>query len=71
LAAELRSRPPVFLAHGDADEMIPFESLAAAVEALGGLDVAVRWHVARGVGHGIDPESLALGGDFLAEALGG
>ncbi len=70
LAAELRSRPPVFLAHGDADEMIPFESLAAAAEALGRLDVAVRWHVARGVGHGIDAESLALGGDFLAEALG-
>jgi len=67
----LSSRPPVFLAHGDADEMIPFASLAAAVEALGALEVPVRWHVARGVGHGIDAESLALGGDFLADALGG
>ncbi len=71
LAAELRSRPPVFLAHGDADERIPFESLSAAVAELGRLDVPVRWHVARGVGHGIDAESLALGGDFLADALGG
>ncbi len=71
LAGELRSRPPVFLAHGDADEMIPFSSLAATVEALGALEVPVRWHAAPGVGHGIDPESLALGGDFLAEALAG
>ena len=69
LAGELRSRPPIFLAHGDADEMIPFSSLAATVEALGALEVPVRWHAARGVGHGIDAESLALGGDFLAEAL--
>ncbi len=71
LAGELRSRPPIFLAHGDADEMIPFASLAAAVEALGALEVPVRWHAARGVGHGIDAESLALGGAFLAEALAG
>ncbi len=71
LAGELRSRPPVFLAHGDADPLVPFESLAAAVEALGGLDVPVRWHAAHGVGHGIDPESLDLGGDFLAAALRG
>ncbi|MFQ5958778.1 MAG: alpha/beta hydrolase [Alphaproteobacteria bacterium] len=71
LPAELRAKPPVFLAHGDADPMVPFESLAAAVEALGALEVPVRWHVARGVGHGIDGHGLAIGGDFLVNALGG
>ncbi len=70
LAAELKSKPPVLLVHGDADPMVPFESLAQAVGALGALGVAVRWHAARGVGHGIDPEGLALGGDFLRDAFG-
>ncbi len=51
--------------------MVPFESLAAAVAALGGLEVPVRWHAVPGGGHGIDAESQALGGDFLAEALRG
>ncbi len=71
LDSELRSKPPVFLAHGDADPMVPFESLAAAVAALGGLEVPVRWHAVPGGGHGIDAESQALGGDFLAETLRG
>ncbi len=70
LAAELKSKPPVLLVHGDADPLVPFESLAEAVGALGALGVAVRWHAARGVGHGIDPEGLALGGDFLRDVFG-
>ncbi len=69
LAAELKSKPPVLLVHGDADPLVPFESLAQAVGALGALGVAVRWHAARGVGHGIDPEGLSLGGDFLRDAF--
>ena len=70
LPAELRVKPPVFLAHGDADPMVPFDSLATAVEALGALGVAVRWHAARGVGHAIDAEGIALGGEFMVNALG-
>ncbi len=70
LEAEIRAKPPVFLAHGDADPMVPFDSLATTVEALGALGVAVRWHAARGAGHGIDAQSLTLGGDFLVNALG-
>ncbi len=71
LADELRSRPPVFLMHGDADPVVPYESLAAAVSVLGAHEVPVRWHCARGVAHGIDAEELALGGDFIAAALRG
>ncbi|MFQ5784428.1 MAG: alpha/beta hydrolase [Alphaproteobacteria bacterium] len=71
LANDLRSRPPVLLAHGDADPVVPFESLGAAVAALGAHQIPVRWHVARGVGHGIDAEGLALGGEFLRNALRG
>lgn len=69
LASELRAKPPVLLVHGDADPLIPFASLAAAVEGLGAHGVPVRWHVARRVGHGIDAEGLALGAEFLAQAF--
>ena len=69
LATELRAKPLVFLAHGDADPMVPFESLATAVAALGAAGLTVSWHAARGVGHGIDPESLSLGTDRLVQAL--
>ena len=34
LAAETRSRPPVLLVHGAADEVVPLEALFAAVEGL-------------------------------------
>lgn len=66
---EVVSKPPVMLIHGDRDDMIPIEAMHASAAALAQAGFPVRWHVARGVGHGIDPEGLALGGRFLAEAL--
>ena len=70
LTGEIRARPPVLLAHGDADTVVPFRSLDAAATALAALDVPVRSHVARGIGHGIDDAGVILGGEFIAEALG-
>jgi len=29
----------------------------------------VQWHISSGIGHGIDPEGLALGGTFLKDAF--
>lgn len=69
LARELQARPPVLLIHGDADPMIPVEAMFQAANGLAAGGVAVRWHVSPGVGHGIDPVGLELGGRFLAEAL--
>ena len=69
LADEIRSRPPMLLAHGDADPVVPFASLDAAVQMLGSHDVSVRHHVGQGLGHGIDGPGLELGGEFLAEAF--
>ena len=70
LAAEARSRPPVLLVHGDQDEMIPVESTHEAAAALAEAGVPVRWHISRGTGHGIAPDGLELGRNFLAGRLG-
>ncbi len=66
LAAEIRSRPPVLLVHGDRDELIPPEALFASAQGLAVVGVPVEWHLSADVGHGIDPEGLRHGGEFLA-----
>jgi phospholipase/carboxylesterase len=39
--------------------------------AVGLAGAAVQWHLAPGMGHGIDPEGLMMAGGFLAMAFGG
>jgi phospholipase/carboxylesterase len=65
-AAEIRSRPPVLLVHGDQDDLIPAEALLHGSQALAALDVPTEWHLSAGTGHGIDAEGLRHGGEFLA-----
>jgi phospholipase/carboxylesterase len=69
LPAEIASRPPVFLIHGEADEIVPVQALHAAVQGLQAAEVPVRWSLRPGLGHGIDPESLEHGAAFLAAAF--
>jgi phospholipase/carboxylesterase len=66
LAAEITSRPPVLLIHGDRDELIPPQALFQASQGLSALEVPVEWHISPGIGHGIDGEGLRHGGEFLA-----
>jgi phospholipase/carboxylesterase len=70
-AAEIASRPPVLLVHGDRDELIPPQALFQASQGLADLDVPVEWHLSTGVGHGIDGEGLRHGGEFLARRVAG
>ena len=69
LTGELKSRPPVLLIHGDADEVVPFPAMAAAQAALQAADVPVRAERRPGLGHGIDPQGLGFGAAFLVEQL--
>jgi phospholipase/carboxylesterase len=64
--AEITSRPPVLLIHGDQDQVIPVQALMHAAQGLAALDVPAEWHVSPGIGHGIDQEGLRQGGEFLA-----
>jgi phospholipase/carboxylesterase len=68
-AAEIKSRPPVLLVHGDNDELIPAQELFEAAQGLAALDVPAEWHLSAGIGHGIDAEGLRHGGEFLARRL--
>ncbi|MSP82040.1 MAG: phospholipase [Alphaproteobacteria bacterium] len=69
LATEIRSKPPILLVHGDADQVVPIDSLNGAMAALAASEVPAQFHVCAGLGHGIDEEGLALGGAFLRSCL--
>jgi phospholipase/carboxylesterase len=71
LATEITSRPPVLLIHGDQDQLIPVQALMHAAQSLAALGIPAEWHISPGVGHGIDQEGLAQGGQFLARFLNG
>jgi phospholipase/carboxylesterase len=66
LAAEIKSRPPVLLVHGDRDDLIPPQALFESAQALAALGISAEWHLSPGIGHGIDAEGLRHGGEFLA-----
>jgi phospholipase/carboxylesterase len=63
--------PPVLLAHGEADNVIPAGALLHAAASLGAAGLPVRWHLAPGMGHGIDEMGMALAEDFLRDAFRG
>jgi phospholipase/carboxylesterase len=63
---EIRAKPPVLLIHGEQDELIPAQALFHAAQGLAAFEVPTEWHLSSGIGHGIDPEGLRQGGEFLA-----
>lgn len=69
LQAEAVSRPPILLIHGERDDVIPVDALFAATEALAAAEIPVEWHLAPGLGHGIDGEGLRQGAAFIASSL--
>lgn len=66
LAGEIAGRPPVFLIHGDLDEIVVLDRMWEAAQALKESSVPVQHHISKGAGHGIAPDGLVLGGRFLA-----
>ncbi|MFV0281592.1 MAG: alpha/beta hydrolase [Rhodoblastus sp.] len=62
--------PPILLAHGDSDEVIPLDALFDSADALAKADIPCQWHISFGVGHGIDEGGLMHGGLFVARNFG-
>jgi phospholipase/carboxylesterase len=69
LAAEARVKPPVLLIHGDQDQMVPFEDMNLAGQALQAAGFTVYGHVMEGTGHGISPDGLSVALAFLRDRL--
>jgi len=69
LETDAVSKPPVLLVHGDADPMVPIESLPEAADALVKAGFETYAHVCKGVGHSIDNEGLSLALGFLHDKL--
>jgi phospholipase/carboxylesterase len=70
LADETVSRPPVLLVHGDADDVVPVQSLPQAAETLqqaGWKEIFA--HVMKGTGHGIAPDGLSVALAFMRDKL--
>jgi phospholipase/carboxylesterase len=70
IAKEIKARPPVLLVHGDRDDLIPPQALFISAQCLANLEIPTEWHMAAGLGHGIDQEGLRHGGEFLARRFG-
>lgn len=69
LAAETRSRPPILLIHGQADDVVPVAALHAAVDALQAADFSVQWMVRPNLPHSVDAEGIDAAAQFLVNAF--
>ena len=67
-AADL-SKPPICIVHGDMDQMVDPALSDAANATLVAAGYDVRYHVSRGVGHGISPDGMAFATDFIASVM--
>lgn len=70
LVDEVVVRPPILLVHGDADDVVPVQSLPDAADALqkaGFEDVFA--HVMKGTAHGIAPDGLSVALAFMRDKL--
>jgi len=70
LEAELKSKPPVLLIHGDQDDVVPPQSLPEAAQALQDAGLDVYAHVMEGTAHGIAPDGLSVALAFVRDRLG-
>jgi phospholipase/carboxylesterase len=70
LTDQVLSRPPILLVHGDADDVVPVQSMPEAVEALQSADFKeVFAHIMKGTGHGIAPDGLSVALAFVRDKL--
>ncbi|MHA1538957.1 MAG: alpha/beta hydrolase [Alphaproteobacteria bacterium] len=67
LTAEGKSKPPIMLIHGEADDVVPFASMAHAEAELTEKGFSVETHARPNLPHSIDQEGVQLGEAFLKE----
>jgi phospholipase/carboxylesterase len=65
LAADMRSKPPVLLIHGDADPLVPFSAMTRTKDFLKARGVPVKALRRPGLAHAMDDDGVIVAGDFL------
>lgn len=71
LAGDIMSKPPIFLAHGMADEVLPVEMTLLAATVLADAGCCPEFHLTPGLPHGIDPKMAEQSARFLSGAYAG
>lgn len=69
ISNEIVSRMPIFLSHGDSDDVVPIEALEKAARTLGAAGLAVQTNKEVGLGHSIGQQGLNLGLNFMLQHL--
>lgn len=69
LAHEAKVKPPILLAHGDQDPMVPYQDMGLAEKALRDAGFTVSTHTMPGTGHGIAPDGLSVALQFIKQCL--
>lgn len=70
LADEIKSKPPVALVHGAADQVIPARATTETEKVLQTLGVPVQAMIVPGLQHGIDNAGAQFGAQFLKAHVG-
>ncbi|MGE4611941.1 MAG: prolyl oligopeptidase family serine peptidase [Paracoccaceae bacterium] len=69
LEAEMQSKPPILLVHGDSDDMVSPAVLPEAADALVKAGFEVYTHISKNTGHGIAPDGLNMALQFIKMKL--
>lgn len=69
LSAEIASKSPFVLVHGDRDSILDYHQTETAADRLQELGVSVEVHILPGLAHSIDQRGLDIGMDFLTRVF--
>ncbi len=63
------SSTPILLVHGEEDDVVPFSSLQNAEKLLTGIGFTVNTVNRPGLAHGIDPDGISAGMEFIKKII--
>ncbi len=69
-AAQIKSKPPVMLVHGDQDDMVPVQHFAESGRILEANGFETYGFIMKGTGHGIAMDGLSVALQFMRDRLG-
>lgn len=69
IVSEANAQTPVFMAHGDADNIVQYQYGQASFEELKGAGAQVEFKTYHGMGHSACPQELADLARFLQSVL--